>query len=213
MADTKISALTGATTPLAGTEVLPIVQGGSTVKVSVANLTAGRAVVTAALTATGIVSTSDVTQATSTTAASVTTAGGLGVAKKAYFGDTINGTSAVLSGTVGTPLLSLSAASYARAQQATALAANTSLASTSTVNSGMILVRNGTDGGSGLFLLDDAVGSVLVSQVGTIMSATDTGASSSKICVLYSPPGTLIIYNRYATAKYIFTTVVINQGG
>lgn len=44
MADAKISALTGATTPLAGTEVLPIVQSGSTVKVSVANLTAGRAV-------------------------------------------------------------------------------------------------------------------------------------------------------------------------
>ena len=42
MADKKISALTGATTPLAGTEVLPVVQGGATVKVSVANLTAGR---------------------------------------------------------------------------------------------------------------------------------------------------------------------------
>lgn len=47
MADLKISALTGASTPLAGTEVLPIVQSGSTVKVSVANLTAGRAVATA----------------------------------------------------------------------------------------------------------------------------------------------------------------------
>lgn len=44
MADLKISQLTGATTPLAGTEVLPIVQSSSTVKVSVANLTAGRAV-------------------------------------------------------------------------------------------------------------------------------------------------------------------------
>jgi hypothetical protein len=42
MADKKISALTGATTPLAGTEVLPIVQTGSTVKVAVSNLTAGR---------------------------------------------------------------------------------------------------------------------------------------------------------------------------
>jgi hypothetical protein len=41
MANTKISALTSATTPLAGTEVLPIVQSGSTVKVSVANLTDG----------------------------------------------------------------------------------------------------------------------------------------------------------------------------
>jgi hypothetical protein len=34
MADKKISALTGATTPLAGTEVLPIVQSGATVKVA-----------------------------------------------------------------------------------------------------------------------------------------------------------------------------------
>ena len=44
MADKKISALTAASTPLAGSEVLPIVQGGSTVKVSVDNLTAGKAV-------------------------------------------------------------------------------------------------------------------------------------------------------------------------
>lgn len=42
MADKKISALTGASTPLTGTEVLPIVQSGSTVKVAVSNLTAGR---------------------------------------------------------------------------------------------------------------------------------------------------------------------------
>ncbi len=49
MADLKISALTASTTPLAGTEVLPIVQSGATVKVSVANLTAGRAVSTGAL--------------------------------------------------------------------------------------------------------------------------------------------------------------------
>lgn len=44
MADTKISALTAATTPLAGTEVLPIVQSGVTKKVAVSDLTAGRAV-------------------------------------------------------------------------------------------------------------------------------------------------------------------------
>jgi hypothetical protein len=44
MADKKISQLTGATTPLAGTEVLPIVQSGSTVKVAVSDLTAGRTV-------------------------------------------------------------------------------------------------------------------------------------------------------------------------
>ena len=39
MADLKISQLTAATTPLAGTEVLPIVQSGATVKVSSNDLT------------------------------------------------------------------------------------------------------------------------------------------------------------------------------
>ncbi len=39
MADTKISALPAATTPLAGTEVLPIVQSGVTEKVAVDDLT------------------------------------------------------------------------------------------------------------------------------------------------------------------------------
>jgi hypothetical protein len=53
MADKKISALTASSTPLAGTEVLPIVQSGSTVKVSVANLTAGRAVGASSVTTTG----------------------------------------------------------------------------------------------------------------------------------------------------------------
>jgi hypothetical protein len=39
MANTKISALTSATTPLAGTETLPIVQSGATVKVATDDLT------------------------------------------------------------------------------------------------------------------------------------------------------------------------------
>lgn len=52
MADTKISALPASTTPLAGTEVLPIVQSGATKQVSVANLTAGRAISATQLTLT-----------------------------------------------------------------------------------------------------------------------------------------------------------------
>lgn len=52
MADKKISALTSATTPLAGTEVLPIVQSGATVKVAVSDLTAGRAISATTLTST-----------------------------------------------------------------------------------------------------------------------------------------------------------------
>jgi hypothetical protein len=54
MADKKISALTAATIPLAGTEVLPIVQSGATVKVSVDNLTAGKPVSMTNLNFTGI---------------------------------------------------------------------------------------------------------------------------------------------------------------
>jgi len=51
MANTKISALPASTTPLAGTEVLPIVQSGATKQVSVANLTAGRAISATSVTA------------------------------------------------------------------------------------------------------------------------------------------------------------------
>jgi hypothetical protein len=42
MADVKISGLPASTVPLAGTEVLPIVQGGQTRQVSINNLTAGK---------------------------------------------------------------------------------------------------------------------------------------------------------------------------
>jgi hypothetical protein len=42
MADVKISGLPASTTPLAGTEVLPIVQSGVTKQVTIANVTAGR---------------------------------------------------------------------------------------------------------------------------------------------------------------------------
>jgi hypothetical protein len=54
MADKKISALTASTTPLAGTEVLPIVQSGSTVKVAVSDLTAGRIVSSTGSNITGV---------------------------------------------------------------------------------------------------------------------------------------------------------------
>jgi hypothetical protein len=52
MTNKKISALTSATTPLAGTETLPIVQSSATTKVAVSDLTAGRAVSAASLTLT-----------------------------------------------------------------------------------------------------------------------------------------------------------------
>lgn len=57
MADLKISQLPAATTPLAGTEVLPIVQSGSTVQVSVDNLTAGKPISATTVTATTVTAT------------------------------------------------------------------------------------------------------------------------------------------------------------
>ena len=57
MADLKISQLPAATTPLAGSEVLPIVQAGSTVQVSVNNLTVGKAVTALSVSATTITGT------------------------------------------------------------------------------------------------------------------------------------------------------------
>jgi len=52
MADVKISQLPAATTPVDGTEVLPIVQSATTKQVSIANLTAGRPMSASSLTLT-----------------------------------------------------------------------------------------------------------------------------------------------------------------
>jgi hypothetical protein len=77
MADLKISQLPAATTPLAGTEVLPIVQGGSTVKVAVNDLTAGKAVSASSVSATTVTATTvnGTTFDTNVAAAGVTLAG------------------------------------------------------------------------------------------------------------------------------------------
>ena len=53
MTDKKISALPASTTPLSGTEVLPLVQSSTTVKVAVNDLTAGRNVSTGVLSSYG----------------------------------------------------------------------------------------------------------------------------------------------------------------
>ena len=71
MADTKISALPASTTPLAGTEVLPIVQSSSTKQVSVANLTAGRAVSATTFTSTVAVGTAPLVVTSTTNVANL----------------------------------------------------------------------------------------------------------------------------------------------
>lgn len=84
MADTKISALTAVTTPMAGTEVLPIVQSGTTKKVTVDEMIAAQLaanIVTEAGTSRTL-SASDnqkVIYCTSGSAVAITCATGLGV--------------------------------------------------------------------------------------------------------------------------------------
>lgn len=72
MADLKISQLPAATVPLAGSEVLPIVQSGTTKQVSVDNLTTGKAISATTVTATTVNAT---TFDTNVAAAGVTLAG------------------------------------------------------------------------------------------------------------------------------------------
>ena len=77
MADLKISQLPAATTPLAGTEVLPIVQSGTTKQVSIDNLTAGKAVSASTVSTTTVTATTvnGTTFDTNVAAAGVTLAG------------------------------------------------------------------------------------------------------------------------------------------
>jgi len=72
MADTKISALTAASVPLAGTEVLPIVQSGTTVKLATSDITPGLSTISAAKGGTGQTSyaVGDLLYASTTTALS-----------------------------------------------------------------------------------------------------------------------------------------------
>jgi len=97
MADLKISQLTASTTPLAGTEVLPIVQSGSTKQVSVANLTTGRAVTVKSLNAaTGL---SGATQATDITISRTSSTGAVLTGPNIYLDDgTANNTIAIQNG-------------------------------------------------------------------------------------------------------------------
>jgi hypothetical protein len=71
MADVKISGLPASSVPLAGTEVLPIVQGGQTRQVSIANVTAGRAISATTIQSTVATGTAPLTVASTTEVANL----------------------------------------------------------------------------------------------------------------------------------------------
>lgn len=114
MADKKISALTGASTPLAGTEVLPIVQSGTTVKVSVANLTAGRAMSASSVNISGLTASTALALDASKEVVSVTNTG---------TGDNVLATSPTLV----TPILGVASATSLNKVALTAPATNATL--------------------------------------------------------------------------------------
>jgi hypothetical protein len=79
MADLKISQLPAATTPLAGSEVLPIVQSGTTKQVSIDNLTAGKAVSASTVSATTVTATTHLGNLDTNVAAAKLTVSGTSV--------------------------------------------------------------------------------------------------------------------------------------
>lgn len=109
MANSKISALTSATTPLVGTETLPIVQGGVTVKTTVADITngGGYAGSFTTLASTGNTTLGDADTDTITQAASYVTGTQLKSAKTAT--NTLNLAAYDVDGTAYTNLITLTA--------------------------------------------------------------------------------------------------------
>jgi len=98
MTNAKISALTSATTPLVGTEVLPVVQSSATTQVTVANLTAGRAVSATQYTSTIATGTAPLVVSSTTNVANLN-ASSLGGATFAAPGAIGGGTASAITGT------------------------------------------------------------------------------------------------------------------
>lgn len=172
MADVKISALPAAATPLTGSEVLPIVQSGTTDQVSVANLTAGRTVAAAAFTATGGVSGTTLTVgAGSASVPSVTFTGNTNTGIYSPAADTIafteGGVEAMRLDSSGNMLLGATTARTIAGQvpafltERAAATATAVVRNTADANGPFILTaksRGATNGSFALVASDDALG-------------------------------------------------------
>jgi len=206
MADVKISQLPAATTPVDGTEVLPIVQSATTKQVSIANLTAGRALAASSLTL--------------TTPLAVTS-GGTGLATvaqgallSATAADTISATRTPTLGLAGTAAgtLGLSGSTSGVVTLQTAAAAGTwsMTLPTSGGTNGYILTTNGA--GVTTWTNPTALGVDL--DVGT---TAITGGTSGR--VLYNNAGVLGEYTITGTGSVVlgtsptFTTSAIFPAG
>lgn len=182
MADVKISALPSSTTPLAGTEVLPIVQSSTTKQVSIANLTAGRAVSASSLTLTTPLSAANGGTGLSALGTNVATALGVNVGTAGAF--VVNG------GALGTP-------SSGTLTSCTGLPYNTGI---SGLGTGVATaLGNATNAGNGLAVLN-ASGILNVAQGGTgsatfpayyIVYGNGTNPFSTSVNLQFSAAGNL----------------------
>lgn len=193
MANAKISALPSATTPLAGTETLPVVQSNTTRQVNVANLTAGRSISASGVTVTGL------------------------TASKPVFTDgSFNLTS---SGTVptnqgGTGLTSFTANGVVYASSTSVLATASSFVFNGT-NVGV-----GTDSPAGLLHVDNGTfitqryatsGAIIARRAnGTAASPTSVSAADSTISILISRAYDGAAYQNVASIQASNTSAVTN---
>lgn len=142
MADKKISALTSATAPLAGTEVLPIVQSSTTVKVAVSDLTAGRAVSATQYTSTIATGTAPLVIASTTNVANLNAS-------------SLNGATFAAPGTIGgTTPAAVTSTSF------TSTSGNTTALSTTTTGTGVMTMGPATPSA-------DGVGSIIMRNTNT----------------------------------------------
>jgi hypothetical protein len=206
MADVKISQLPAATTPVDGTEVLPIVQSATTKQVSIANLTAGRAMSASSMTLTNPLA---------------VTSGGTGIATaaegallSATAANTFSATRTPTLGLAGTAAgtLGLSGSTSGVVTLATAAAAGTWTFTlpTSGGSNGWILTTNGS--GVSTWTNPTALGVDL--DVGT---TAITGGTAGR--VLYNNAGVLGEYAITGTGSVVlgtsptFTTSAIFPAG
>lgn len=212
MADLKISQLPAATTPLAGTEVLPIVQSGSTVQVSINNLTAGKAVSATSLTATTVTATTlQGSLDTNVAAAKVTVSGtsitASGTDTNISVTATPKGTGTFVSGTTFTD-------TYGKVraipQSGSAKTTSYTLATTDVGRfieigaSGSIVIPDATfSAGDSLVLFNNTTGSITVTC--TITTAYKAGTDADQATVTLTTRG-------LATILFISGTVCVISG-
>ena len=180
MADVKISALPAATVPLAGTELVPIVQSGVTEQVTVANLTAGRTVAAAAVAV-------DANSATDAVRITQTGAGNALVVEDSTSPDAtpfiVDALGKVLAG-VGTTSLALNGTIQSAVQGSTISGLTTNSGSASARTHWRLGVADAEVGGIGtngtsMTFLTDAVTRMTITNTGsTSITATGTGGAT-----------------------------------